>query len=111
MASESWRLGEYPPKWVLLRARAEHWPLGSSQRWRDRFAQLGVNEVKPVHEGRQHGELQLVAIECAGETHRIDWTHSRPLEEALSLCLARLAGTRRMPASFALNRHGERTSR
>jgi len=62
-----------------------------------------VNAVKPVQEGKQHGEPHVVAIECAGETQSIDWSHPRPLEEALSLCLARLAGKRRMPA-FAADR-------
>lgn len=104
VASETWRLDRHPPRWVLLQAREEHWSLGSSQRWRERFAQLGVLEVVPVHEGRRHGEHHLVAIECGGESQQIDWSHPRPLDEALGICLARLAGKRRMPGSFALDR-------
>lgn len=74
--------------------REEHWPLGTSQRWYERLAQLGVVEVSPVHAGREHGADHLVAIECDGETQRIDWSQRQPLEEALSLCLARLVAKR-----------------
>lgn len=82
--------------------REEHWPLGSSQRWRERLAQLGVTEVNPVHEGRERGANHLVAIECGRETQRIDWSQRQPLEEALSLCLARLVAKRHLPGSFSL---------
>jgi hypothetical protein len=102
MASDSWRLDQHPPRWVLRQMREEHWPLGSSQRWHERFAQLGVAVVKPVHEGREHGAHHLVAIECGSETQRLDWSQRQPLEEALSLCLARLIAKRQLPGSFAL---------
>ena len=82
--------------------REEHWPLGSSQRWQERFAQLGVAEVKPVHEGRDHGAHHLIAIECGSARQRIDWSQRQPLEEALSLCLARLIAKRQRPDSLAL---------
>jgi hypothetical protein len=82
--------------------RVEHWPLGNSQRWSERLAQLGVTEVNPVHEGREHGASHLVAIECGGERERLDWSQRQPLEEALSLCLARLVAKRRLPGSFVL---------
>ena len=83
--------------------REERWPLGSWQRWHERLTQLGVVEVTPVHEGRQHGAHHLIAIECGSETQRIDWSQPQPLEDALSLCLARLAARRRLPGSFALS--------
>ena len=82
--------------------REEHWPLGSSQRWHERLAQLGITEITPVHEGRQHGAHHLIAIECGSETQRLDWSQRQPLEEALSLCLARLTAKRQLPGSFAL---------
>lgn len=82
--------------------REEHWPLGSSQRWHERLAQLGVTEVNPVQEGRDHGAQRLVAIECGNERQRIDWSQRQPLEDALSLCLARLVAKRQLPGSFAL---------
>jgi hypothetical protein len=82
--------------------REEHWRFGSSQRWHERLAQLGIAEVSPVHEGRQYGAHQLIAIECGSETQRLDWSQRQPLEEALSLCLARLIAKRQRPGSFAL---------
>src|SRR5438874_638753 len=102
MASDSWRLDQHPPRWVLRQMREAHWPLGSSQRLYGRLSQRGVAEVNPVNEGRDHGAHRLIAIECGSETQRIDWSQRQPLDEALSLCLARLIAKRQLPGSFAL---------
>lgn len=101
VASNSWRLDQHPPRWVLRQMREEHWPLGSSRRWYERLGQLGVAEVNPVHEKRERGTGRLVAIECDDERQEIDWSQRKPLEEALSLCLARLIAKRQRPGSFA----------
>jgi hypothetical protein len=98
VAADVWRLDQHPPKWVLVQAREEHWPLGSSQRWRERLSQLGVVAVAPVYEGRKHARHQLSAIDCGSETQPIDWSHPLPLEDALSRCLERLIAKRRRPA-------------
>jgi hypothetical protein len=79
---------------VLVQAREEHWPLGSSQRWRERFSQLGVVAVHPIWDGRQRGKQHLAGVDCGGETQAIDWSHPLPLEDALSRCLARLIAKR-----------------